>query len=336
MAIRGFRRADDLRAAAGPGAWRVHSPRGCFRGFLGFQPAEQPAKETERAGSCACCRRGRASGSARALRPAAVSGTMGAGWSGTMPWTMACGRSFFARLPCRAPAVLGLRHHLVAGRHVLHLVQLVVLQALHLVVRRLEVRIRHQHDVDLDARFQLLDLGALLVQQEGGHVDRHLRVHGAGVFLHRFFLDDAQHVQRRRFGAADEAGAAAARAADVRGFLERRLQPLARQLHQAEARDLADLHARAVVAQRFAEAVLDFALVLLRLHVDEVHHDQAAQVAQPQLAGDFLGRLQVGAEAVSSMSWPLVARAELTSIETSASVWSITIAPPEGRLTCRP
>ena len=39
--------------------------------------------------------------------------------------------------------------------------------------------------------------------------------------------------------------------------------------------------------------------------------------------------------AVSSMSPPRVARAELTSIDTSASVWSITIAPPEGRCTVR-
>ena len=39
--------------------------------------------------------------------------------------------------------------------------------------------------------------------------------------------------------------------------------------------------------------------------------------------------------AVSSMSAPLVARAELISIETSASVGSITIEPPEGSLTSR-
>ena len=39
--------------------------------------------------------------------------------------------------------------------------------------------------------------------------------------------------------------------------------------------------------------------------------------------------------AVSSMSWPLVARAELMSIDTSASVGSITIEPPEGSLTSR-
>jgi hypothetical protein len=37
--------------------------------------------------------------------------------------------------------------------------------------------------------------------------------------------------------------------------------------------------------------------------------------------------------AVSSMSLPRVERAELTSTETSASVWSMTIAPPDGRLT---
>ncbi|MNT17079.1 hypothetical protein D3C72_1522120 [compost metagenome] len=39
--------------------------------------------------------------------------------------------------------------------------------------------------------------------------------------------------------------------------------------------------------------------------------------------------------AVSSMSAPLVARAEFTSTETSASVWSITMAPPEGSMTMR-
>ena len=39
--------------------------------------------------------------------------------------------------------------------------------------------------------------------------------------------------------------------------------------------------------------------------------------------------------AVSSMSLPLVARAELMSIATSASVWSITREPPDGRRTSR-
>ena len=133
------------------------------------------------------------------------------------------------------------------------------------------------------ARLDQLEIDALLVQQEGRHVHRHLRVHGRRVLLHRLFLDDAQDVQRGRFGAADVARAVAARAGDVRGFAERGAQALARQLHQPEARDLAGLHAGAVVVQRVAQAVLDLALVAAVLHVDEVDHDQAAQVAQPQL-----------------------------------------------------
>ena len=36
--------------------------------------------------------------------------------------------------------------------------------------------------------------------------------------------------------------------------------------------------------------------VVLDLHVDEVDDDDAADVAQPQLAGDLLGRLEVVAE----------------------------------------
>jgi hypothetical protein len=96
-------------------------------------------------------------------------------------------------------------------------------------------------------------------------------------------------VQRGGFGAADVAGAGAARAGDVAGFGQRRAQALARQFEQAEAADLAGLDAGAVEMQRVAQAVFDFALVLGRFHVDEVDHDQAAQVAQAQLAGDFVG-----------------------------------------------
>jgi hypothetical protein len=49
------------------------------------------------------------------------------------------------------------------------------------------------------------------------------------------------------------------------------------------------------------ELLLDRAVVAVLLHVDEVDDDQAGKVAQAQLAGDFLGRLEVGLSAVSSM-----------------------------------
>ena len=169
-------------------------------------------------------------------------------------------------------------------------------QTLDLVVRRLQVHIGDDDDVDLESRLHAPDLGALLVEQEGGDVHRHLNVHGGRVLLHRLLLEDAQHVQRGRLGVAHEAGAVATRARDVAAFRQRRAQSLAGQFEHAEAADLAHLHARTVQVQRVLEAVLDLALVLGRLHVDEVDHHQAAEVTQSQLAGHLVGGLQVGAE----------------------------------------
>jgi hypothetical protein len=83
--------------------------------------------------------------------------------------------------------------------------------------------------------------------------------------------------------------------------------------------------------RRFSTSRWFFAL----LHVDEVDDDQAAEVAQAQLAGDLVGRLEVGVESPSSRCRAARARAEFTSTETSASVWSITMAPPDGSVTLR-
>ena len=60
--------------------------------------------------------------------------------------------------------------------------------------------------------------------------------------------------------------------------------------------DPADLDARAVVLQRLLEAALDVAVVARLLHVDEVDDDEAGEVAQAQLPGDLVGRLEVGAQ----------------------------------------
>ncbi|MCY1407593.1 hypothetical protein D9M71_228990 [compost metagenome] len=54
------------------------------------------------------------------------------------------------------------------------------------------------------------------------------------------------------------------------------------------------MHASAVGFQAFADFFFHGALVLGRGHVDEVDDDQAADVAQAQLTGDFLGRFKVG------------------------------------------
>jgi hypothetical protein len=88
-------------------------------------------------------------------------------------------------------------------------------------------------------------------------------------------------------------------------------------------------------AQRVFQALLDFALVLGRLHVDEVDHDQAAQVAQAQLAGHFVGGFQVGARRGFLDVGALGGARRVHVDATSASVWSITMAPPDGSGTVR-
>ena len=162
--------------------------------------------------------------------------------------------------------------------------------------RRLEVAVGHDHQIDAVAHLDAGDVDALFVEQESRDIHRDLAMQRAGVFLHGFLFEDAQDVQRGGFGAADVAGAGAARAGDVAGFGERRTQALAREFEQAETRDLAGLNAGTIEVQRIAQAILDFALVLGRFHVDEVDHDQAAEVAQAQLAGDFVGGFAVGAQ----------------------------------------
>ena len=167
---------------------------------------------------------------------------------------------------------------------------------LDLVVRGLEVEVGDEEDADLGATFERGEVGAFLVQQEGRDIDRYLRVNAGTVLFHRLFLDDAQDMQGRRLDRSDESGAAATRAGDITCLAQRGLQTLARQLHQTEARDLAHLHTRTVKAQRVTQAIFDVALVLLALHIDEVDHDQAAQIAQAQLTCDFVGRFEVGAK----------------------------------------
>ena len=69
--------------------------------------------------------------------------------------------------------------------------------------------------------------------------------------------------------------------------------PLAGHLHQAERGDLGDLVLGAVAPEALEQAAHDEVAVALEHHVDEVDDDDAADVAQPQLADDLLGGLEV-------------------------------------------
>ena len=101
-------------------------------------------------------------------------------------------------------------------------------------------------------------------------------------------------MQRGRLDGADRARAVAMRALLGRGLEQAGAQALARQLKQAERRDVAELNARTVELGGFLDALLDGGVVAPLLHVDEVDHDQAGEIAQAELATDFVSGLQIG------------------------------------------
>src|SRR5690606_13501557 len=149
--------------------------------------------------------------------------------------------------------------HLVARDVVLGQLRLVVTDSLDRVVRGLEVRIADQHDLHVVALLDRVDPFALLVQQVVRDLDRQRRDDLRRALLAGFLADEAKDRERERLHAADVAGAVAARADGLRRLLERRPQPLPRELQQPEARDAADLDARTVLLHRLAQPILDLA-----------------------------------------------------------------------------
>ena len=91
------------------------------------------------------------------------------------------------------------------------------------------------------------------------------------------------------------ARAATAWAGNRGAFAQRRAQALAAHFHQTKLADGAKLHAGTVLAQGVAQSVFHIAAVFALFHIDEVDHDQAAQVPQTHLAGYLVSCFQVGA-----------------------------------------
>ncbi len=170
----------------------------------------------------------------------------------------------------------------------------VITQTLNFEVRRFQLIVRQNDDAGTGAQFDLGDRVAFFVEQEGRDRDRHLSAHFGSAVFQGFFFDQAQDGQRQRFNITDDAGAVAARADDAAAFAQRWTQALTGHFQQAEARNTTDLHAGTVGFQAFADFLFHGALVLGRRHVDEVDDDQAADVTQTQLTGDFLSRFKVG------------------------------------------
>ena len=234
-----------------------------------------------------------AAGAGAAAAGAGAGVDTGAGCEGVMPLTSASGRLLIScSRGCQAASVDGAS---TSSKLVFLEARVVMTQALDVVMRRFQVLVGDQQQVDLQARFHLGDVRALFVQQIGGHVHRHLACTAA------VFSFMASSCSRRRTCRALDSASRITPVPLQRGQVMcepsfRAGRRLARQFHQAETGDLAHLHAGAVEMQGITQALFDGALVLAVLHVDEVDDDQAAQVAQAQLAGHFVGCFHVGAQ----------------------------------------
>src|SRR5258706_4830236 len=71
-------------------------------------------------------------------------------------------------------------------------------------------------------------------------------------------------------------------------------RPLAGHFHQTELGYFKYIGAGFVLLERLFERIVDSFAVALFLHIDEIDDDNAADVAQPQLAHSFLNRFHVG------------------------------------------
>ena len=151
-----------------------------------------------------------------------------------------------------------------------------------------------QHD---DAKAKTLldaaDHVPLVVQNIEGDIAIHRNAKLVHLALHRFILDHAKHLQCRGLDRPDPAGALAMRAHRCDRFIEAEAKPLARHLEKAEMADRPDLDAGAVIAHGILHPTFDSLLVAVFLHIDEVDHNQAGQVAKTELAGQFVGSFQV-------------------------------------------
>ncbi len=146
------------------------------------------------------------------------------------------------------------------------------------------------------ALLDLIHVAALLVQEVSGDVERYQGANHRTALFQRFFLHDPEDGQRQGTGVADASLAAAARAHLGGELLERRAQALAGHLQQPEPGNAAHLDPGPVGIQGFPHLGLHGALVLGAGHVDEVDDDEPTHVPQPELAGNLLGRFQVGVE----------------------------------------
>ncbi|MPM94918.1 hypothetical protein SDC9_142067 [bioreactor metagenome] len=107
--------------------------------------------------------------------------------------------------------------------------------------------------------------------------------------LTQFALNLDAHCQ----GALQAATAFAVRTIIIHSRVHALRVTLTGHLHEAQLRDGQDMGFGLVAPETFLHALIDRLLVAARFHIDEVEHDQAAHVAEPQLASDLVGGFNI-------------------------------------------
>src|SRR6202790_3599882 len=117
---------------------------------------------------------------------------------------------------------------------------------------------------------------------------------GAFVAGHSHFAGFGLDFVAQRGNGFDHAGAGAIGAGLAEHALESLLGALAGDAHQAKFVEAQRFRRRFIFFEGLLQREQNFVAVAALFHVDEVHHDDAAQVAQANLANDFFHRFQIG------------------------------------------
>src|ERR1700686_4746074 len=117
---------------------------------------------------------------------------------------------------------------------------------------------------------------------------------GAFVAGHGHFAGFGLDFVAQRGNGFDHAGAGAIRAGLAEHALESLLGALAGDAHQAKLVEAQRFRRRFIFFEGLLQREQNFVAVAALFHVDEVNHDDAAQIAQANLAHDFLHRFQIG------------------------------------------
>ena len=103
-----------------------------------------------------------------------------------------------------------------------------------------------------------------------------------------------QNLANHRLHALHIAGAFAMRARRAQRAFQALLHAFARNRHQPEIVELQNFVRRFIGAHGFFQSLHDALAILALIHVDEIHHNDAAQIAQPDLPHNLFHRLDVG------------------------------------------